>query len=98
MTSNQVQFCDLNGGINLCISKTNIGELDKPANATVLLDGRIIVADENGVFCYDGSGECTKQLAIPEKGKVHGIVPTRDNGGMLGIFLFTYKKEYKERD
>lgn len=95
LNNNQVQFCDLDGGINLSITKVEWKNLNRPANATVLLDGRILISDDSGVNIYNGEGDFTRKLTLPESGHIYGIIPVRENNGMLGVFVQTVSKAYK---
>ena len=69
--------------------------LNRPANATVLLDGRILISDDSGVNIYNGEGDFTRKLTLPESGHIYGIIPVRENNGMLGVFVQTVSKAYK---
>ena len=98
LNRNEVIFQNLEGEVNLTINKTKSGELKCPSNATILLDGRIIICDQIGVHVYHGDGDYEKQLQFPDnldRISVYGLLPVRADNGMLGIFIQTRDKKYK---
>merc|ERR1711962_259055 len=102
MNSNTVHFHELDGSESLVIKETDGGTtMRRPSQATVLLDARIVVRDDNGVHVFDDEANFSHSLDLPRNIKIYGVLPVRTNGGMLGIFAqmgMTYKLFFFDRD
>lgn len=104
MNSNTVHFYELDGSESLVIKEIDGGKtMRRPSQATVLLDARIVVRDDNGVHVFDDEANFSHSLDLPfdRNIKIYGVLPVRTNGGMLGIFAQvgnTYKLFFFDRD
>lgn len=102
MNSNSVHFHELDGSESLVIKETDGGKtMRRPSQATVLLDARIVVRDDNGVHVFDDEANFSHSLDLPRNIKIYGVLPVRTNGGMLGIFAQvgnTYKLFFFDRE